>query len=214
VGGQLSVALSNGVAGASAAFVNENPAGTFNFIWTVDALTVPGSWTATVSASDSASTTTASFTVCVEVSQITGQVQLEGFVGLARQVTFVAKGGAATKVWTQALNFTGGSANFTLQGIPPGTTTLSAKTAWNLRRRVSTTLDEHGQGVANFTGASLLLGGDLDASNKVSLGDYNQLSITWQSTTSLAGDIDGSGRVSLPDYNILSRNWQTEGDPE
>ena len=96
VNGHPGIALVNGANLAAATFVNESPPGTFNYTWTVGPTTASGTWTATVSASDICQTTTDTFTLCVNAAQITGQVQLEGFVGTGtipantRTVTFVA----------------------------------------------------------------------------------------------------------------------------
>src|SRR5262249_52970093 len=109
--------------------------------------------------------------------------------------------------------FSGGIANYALNGIPPGTTGLSAKTAWNLRRKLAVALDPQSQAVANFLGAVKLLGGDLDGSNVVTTGDLSILSANWTTTNAVA-DITGNGTVSTTDLGILSANWHAIGDPQ
>ena len=164
------------------------------------------------------------FTLCVNKTQVTGQVQLQGFtgtaVGHARTVTFVATGGASTKTWVLNLsNVSGDTFNYSLSGVPVGTTGLSAKTDWNLRRKLVVALDGNGQAAANFTGASKLNGGDISGpsgspDNIINLFDYAQIAANWQSLTDPAADINGDGVINVFDYSILASNWLTAGDPQ
>src|SRR5205085_5704334 len=114
VNGHPSISLTNGVNTATATFVNESPTGTFHYTWTVGPATANGTWTATVAASDLCNLTTAAFTLCIDNSLVTGQVELEGFVGTgtiplhSRTATFVATdapgtGGTVLKTWTLSL---------------------------------------------------------------------------------------------------------------
>ena len=80
--------------------------------------------------------------------------------------------------------------------------------ARHLRQRLSGNFAS-GPVALNF----LLPGGDLDGSNLVDMGDYNQLAAAWY-TASPAADIDGSGLVDIFDYFLLASHWQQEGDPE
>jgi hypothetical protein len=210
-----------GAVGESAVYVGESPAGTFHFTWTVLSTTSNGSVQVGASASDMAGNTawTPAKTFVVNKNQVTGQVELEGFTGTgtvpahSRIVTFVASGGAA-KTWTLALSNTSGSLMaYTLTDVPAGTTRISAKTAWNLRRRMTAFLDANGQAQVEFTGTHKLLGGDLNEDNGVSLLDYGILRGAWN-THSTAADINGDGQVQLLDYSILKSNWYQAGDPE
>lgn len=163
--------------------------------------------------------------------QITGQVQLQGFTGPriggvaqggTRAVTFVATSnyfnGVTTvtnvlKSWTNLLSFSGtGVASYTLADAPPTTMFLSAKTAWNLRKKMAVTWIASSATV-NFTSTTLLPGGDLDGSNRVLTPDYSLLRVNWLQTTP-AADIDGSGLVTTPDYSILRVNWLRAGDAQ
>ena len=151
--------------------------------------------------------------------QITGQVQLEAFTGAnrdgngQRMVTFAVTDGATfTNQFNQTLDFTNTLASYTLSEMQPGTTRLSAKTAWNLRRQLAVT-PSNGAAVANFTGTSLLLVGDLDGSNVVGLGDYFILAGAWY-TSNPTADLDGSGWVDLEDYFLLSNRWNAQGESE
>ena len=150
---------------------------------------------------------------------ITGQVQLESFVGPNRDgnglrtVTFAVTDGATfTNHIDQALTFAGGVASYALVDVPSGTVRVSAKTAWNLRRQLPV-IFSNGESSANFTGRNLLLAGDLDSSNFVDFGDYFMLAGAWF-TPNPAADVDGNGWVDSDDYFLLSNHWLSEGDAE
>lgn len=212
--GAPTIVLSNGVNGATATLVDENPEGTFNYTWEVTPATANGMWTATVTATDRAGNETQeTFTLCVNRNQISGYVESEGFVGGDRVVTFVATGGTSTKTWTQTLTFTGDTAAYVLTNVPEGTTGLSAKTAWSLRSKLPVALDSGGQGSANFEDADKLRGGDIDNSNSVNVLDYSKLKVNWLSTNPV-GDIDGNGSVGASDYSLMRLNWFQVGDPQ
>ena len=225
--GHPTVGLTNGAAGELAGFVDENPPGTFNYTWPVTPATANGTWTATVTAADSTQATTAAFAVCVDTTQITGQVELEGFVGTGtvpahtRSVTFVATGGSATRTWSLPLaNDFGATFNYTLTEVPPGTTHLSAKTDWNLRRKLAVTLT-NAQGVANFSAGSKLLGGDINTQgtshdNIVNGFDRTILLGNWfkPAPGNATADINGDGNVNGLDRTRLLGSWFKSGDPE
>ena len=157
---------------------------------------------------------------------VTGHVALEGFVGPAhnghgsRAVVFMATDDATNVLaaWTNTLTFAPGAngygvAPFTLANVPVGTTHLSAKTAWNLRRRLAAAFTDNAAG-AEFTSDHELLGGDIHGRNNlVDVEDYLQLAGSWYRVDA-AADIDGSGLVDVDDYFILSSHWYLEGDPE
>jgi len=157
--GHPSVNLVNGVNTASATFVSGT--GTvpdpFIYTWTVGPATANGTWTATVTAADGCNSVSSTFTLCVNKSQITGQLQLESFVGTGtlptahtRTVTFVASSGpfgspTVLKTWVVTLsNVTGDTFDYSLSDVPAGTTHLSAKTDWNKRRKLPATFDVNG----------------------------------------------------------------------
>jgi hypothetical protein len=232
VNGHPSISLMNGANTDTATFVIENPTGTFNYTWAVGPGTANGTWTATVAVSDLCNSTTANFTLCVDNSQVTGQVQLEGFVGTgtptlhSRIVTFVAStnnptfGTNVLATWTLLLNFNQSSgpglqdiANYTLTGVPLNANHLSAKTAWNLRSSLPITLIGGQLSGVNFTGAKKLRGGDLNGDNIINFPDYSILGINYFTFNAVA-DITGDGEVNLDDYTILSGNWFTNGDPQ
>jgi len=229
------VELVNGANTETATFVDESPAGTFNYAWTVTPATASGTWTATVTATDAGGgSDTASFTLCVNPCQIAGMVQLESFNGTGtiplashRVVTFKATdvGGVVLKTWTLDLTFTvgtaasGGVASFTLTDVPAGTLNVSAKTDWNKRRKLAVAFDPNCQGVVNFTGATQLKGGDISGDNTVNLADYSALVSHWLELVSAVpaaavADMNGDDAVNFLDYVILGTNWFTVGDPE
>ena len=147
--------------------------------------------------------------------QITGLVELDGFVGSNRTVTFKATdvSSLVLKTWNMPLAFAGGStASYALTDVPLATVSLSAKTDWNLRRKLGVSFSNNGA-VANFTGAHLLPAGDLDDSNVVDWTDYFTLASFWYTTASVA-DLDGNGLVDILDYFLLANHWHETGDPE
>ena len=92
---------------------------------------------------------------------VSGTVALDGFVGTTRVVTFTATDHASfTNHVAQTLSFSGGTASYTLP-VPMGTISVSAKTAWNLRREITVTFPG-AQATVNFTGLKALPAGDLD----------------------------------------------------
>ena len=152
----------------------------------------------------------------IQKNRIQATVATQGLVAtpLTRNVVFTATSstGSVLATWTVPVNFSGGSGTATLEGVPDGTVNLSAKTAWNLRRRLPAGLDANGQASVSFTGSSLLRGGDLNGNNIVNAGDYNILSLAFPGVNPVA-DITGNGVVNGGDYNIFSLNWLSAGDP-
>ena len=157
--------------------------------------------------------------------QATGHVALEAYIGPdrngygTREVVFKATDNATNVLatWTNSLSFTPdgngyGVAPFTLANVPVGTTHLSAKTAWNLRKRLVVTFLAD-VATVDFTGANELLGGDIHGANDlVDVEDYFQLAGSWY-RVDVASDIDGSGLVDVDDYFVLASHWYDEGDP-
>ena len=153
----------------------------------------------------------ATASVTIPCAQVSGQLELEGFVGLDRVVAFTITGPTFTNHATPTLRFAGGIADYTL-AVPDGTTKVSAKTAWNLRRGRPVTLVGSAAEVS-FTGLQALRAGDLDGSNSVDLADYLILAAAWSQPDPVA-DVDGSGLVDLDDYFLLSNRWNESGDLE
>ncbi len=162
------------------------------------------------------SVTSAVATLSVVTSYtVSGSVELEHFVGTTRDVAFKAADtdGVVRKTWTVSLSFSGSSVtSYALTDVPLDTVSLSAKTDWNLRRKLGVSF-ANTAAVANFTGAYPLPAGDLDNSNTVNLADYSALASVWYTSNTVA-DLDGSGFVDVNDYFLLSSHWLLEGDPE
>jgi hypothetical protein len=231
VNGHPAVTLTNGAASDTAVCVATN--GTiFTYNWNVTSNTANGTWTATVTASDLCHSVSTTFTLCVNKTQVTGQVQLQGFVGTGtvplhtRTVHFVATDNMANVLatWDLALsNVSGDTFDYTLTGVPAGTVGISAKTVWNLRSKLAVVLDMNGQASGvNFTSAKQLRGGDIGGpplfppgppDNQVNFSDYSVLGNNFFSFNAVA-DIDGNGQVDYSDYFILYGNWFTGGDPQ
>jgi len=214
----------------NATYVDEDPDGTFNYTWDVDGTTEIGTWEVKITATDKAGNLVESFfDICVNINQVTGKVELERFLGTGtvpahtRVVTFVATGGTSIKTWNLTLENTSGAVfDYTLIDVPPGTTAISAKTAWNLREKLAVTFTE-GQatadflkdGVAGWSDATdhYLRAGDLNGSNTVNIQDYGILKLNWLATAPVA-DLDGSGQVNALDYAYMKLNWFKAGDPQ
>jgi uncharacterized protein YfaP (DUF2135 family) len=130
--------------------------GPWTYVYTVTASTANGLATITASAGDgSGNVTVDTDTFLVNKNQITGLVELESLNppagGVIRNVTFAANGGV--KTWTIPVSFAQGSAigSYTLTDVPDGTTSLSAKTDWNLRRKLGVTIGEVVSTVGNVS---------------------------------------------------------------
>jgi len=151
----------------------------------------------------------------VLANELHTNIQLEGFTGGLRDVTFVATDsvGAVLTSWIKTVSFTGDLGSVSLEGVPNGTTNLSAKTDWNLRSNIAVSFSGTGVGSANFTGADQLPGGDINGDNAVNTLDYSILRFNWLDTDPTA-DINGTGVVDLIDYNLLRLNFYTSGDAE
>lgn len=220
------VVLTNGGVGEAAVFVSAS-SGVFYYTWPVTAATANGTWTATVAAADSANVTTGGFTVCVNTMQVAGQLELQAFLGTStvpahsRPVIFVATqvtplATNILKSWTLTLtNNSGAIFDYTLTEVPAATTHVSAKTAWNLRRKVAVTFVGP-SGAANFIGASMLLSGDISANHddKVNSLDRNVLLGQWgrPAPGNAAADMNGDGNVNTLDRTRLLSTWGTAGD--
>ncbi len=89
---------------------------------------------------------------------------------------------------------------------------LSAKTSFHLRRRISC-IPDNGKATADFTNENELLGGDLNGDNVVDIQDFNRLRYHWFSENDQA-DITGNGSTGQADYNVMKSNWHVKGDGE
>jgi hypothetical protein len=201
--------------GGSPQTLTASGSGPWTYVYTVGSGTPNGVATISASVSDEAGNSASDTdTFSINKNQVTGQIELQGFLGASRAVTFVATGGTA-KSWTITVSgFSGGLAGYTLTDVPAGTTGISAKTAWNLRRKVGMTLDADGQATGvHFAGTTKLLGGDINGDNFVNILDYSALKNNWFTTNSVA-DINGDGQVQVLDYGLLQSNFFSRGNVE
>jgi len=156
--------------------------------------------------------------ILINKFQVEAAVQLQGLVPgpITREVTFVFTDSAETVLDTRlkSVQFTGGVGTVLFTDVDNATFRVSAKTDWNLRRRLDIGFDSEGQALAEFTGAHQLLGGDLNGSNDVRTTDFGILRFYFNQTggAALQADITGSGNVGTADFGILRDNSNTVGD--
>jgi hypothetical protein len=219
--------------GLPVTFLGEGPVGsvcdrTFRYRITIEACTPNGQCQIQACAEDKAGNSACDgpVRICINSNQISGLVELEGLTpragGLNRVVTFVAKKPSGSKAWNITVHFPQGQSqgNYVLTDVPDGITCLSAKTAWNLRRRkTGLSLDPCGQLTVDFLcdNGKLWAGdarwGALLDDNDVNILDYAVLKRCWCDGCSSA-DWDGDGVISLMDYALLRKNFFKKGDPE
>lgn len=151
----------------------------------------------------------------VHAVEVTAQVELQGAVAgsFSREVTFVATDGTGVqlKTWRPTLEFVDGRSTANLDEAPEHMEWLSAKTVHTLRRRVAC-VPSNGTATADFTGESVLQGGDLNGDNLVDMKDFARLRYYWFSGNDVA-DITGGGSTTTSDYSVLKSNYGHEGDP-
>lgn len=198
--------------------------GGYTAVFGIDASWANGQHSVTIRATDGAdnySDVVKQFEV--NKNEMSGLVAMQESVSTmsSRAVTFVLtyiQGGVEGKL-TQTIfpSFVLGRAGYSFTDIPDGLKSISAKTAWHLRRRIEVT-PVNGQSVANFTGEFELLGGDLatpgqsTGDNAVNALDYAILRNAWGDKP--AGDITGDGFTDNDDYLVMSANWYKKGDSE
>jgi nitrous oxidase accessory protein NosD len=191
----------------------------YQFVFEVDAGTPDGVYDVIAIVTDRSGNTTQLLLGTLEIAKwiATISVQSQGLVSapITRTVVFVMTDSLSQVLESRpvAVDFVGGTGTAVLTGIPGATAFISAKTQWTLRRRLPCVFDADNNAEVNFTGASLLRGGDLNGDNIVNLVDYNILNANWF-TTSATADISGDGVVNVFDYNVLNSNWFTLGDPQ
>lgn len=211
------VIIRNGVPLTSGYTVGATESGglvTYTVTLSIPANTPAGAYAISATVQDrsgnaSAQTALGTYTIANEAQ---ATVELQGFTGTTRDVTFVATGGT-TKTWTKTVSFTASTGSVILEDVPAGTTAISAKTAWTLRSKVTTAFSPEGVGSAAFTGAKKLLAGDINGDNVVNTFDYSILRFNFTTTNSVA-DITGDGGVATGDYNLQRVNFYKIGDAQ
>jgi hypothetical protein len=112
-------------------------------------------------------------------------------------------------------NVSGAIFAYVLTGVPANVNGLSAKTAWNLRRKLPVALDNNNQAVVNFTTTSyFLLGGDITGDNLVNTPDYGLIRFHFGLTNYPLGDINGDGIINTLDYGLLRLEFGKRGDSQ
>lgn len=163
-----------------------------------------------------------SVSVSAPANWISGQIALGSFLGSVTDIPIELSfwdGGKIGSI-TLKLNSSGG---FSRAVGVAGTFTVKARASHWLTKQLGI-FDFTTAGIVNANG--LLLNGDIDWDNEVSLLDYFVLSDYYQKTDSdgswavvgengfapFHADLDEDGEVSLLDYFILSDNWLVTGD--
>ena len=209
-----------------AIFLIDGDGPTYSWSLPVDANSVNGTYTITITATDRAGNySTATGWLCVNKNTITGVVAMDTWTcavyGFTRDVTFKASDalGSVLAQWTVPVAFDNDDesylafGSFELTAVPNVTCYLSAKTDWSLRRRLPISFDGNGQATIDFGGSNYLLGGDLNDSNTTNILDFVILRANWYTHWSPA-DINGDGDVKFSDFLTLKHNWFLAGDPE
>jgi hypothetical protein len=191
---------------------------TYAFTYTVDETTLNGTYNVVFTVTDRSGNQTVETlgSILINKNQVVVNVELEGLAAgpLTRNVdlVFTDIGGNLIETRTEAIEFTGGVGSVTLTDVDGASYRLSAKTAWNLRKRLEVGLDSEGQAVVDFTGTNELPGGDLNGDNQVNTLDYSILRFHWHTANPVA-DITGDALTNLTDFNILQDNFYSAGDP-
>ncbi len=159
----------------------------------------------------------------VNVNEVHGVIALHGLTldPVTRNVKFVltyTENGVDRKITkTITPTFINAKSEYSFTDLPDGIKSISAKTAWSLRKRLMLT-PVNGQCIANFTGANHVPGGDLPTpgspagDNVVNALDYAVLRGAWGYNS--IGDISGDGVTDNNDYLVLIQNLYLKGDPE
>jgi len=171
----------NGGTPEAASFINEDPSGTFNYVWNVTPAAPNGPAVINASASDAAGNIgfadPRSFNV--NKTQATVTLQLGGVTeSITRPIKFVIGGTGGSVppiVITRQVPFISGSASVVFTDLPADAewTRISAKDEQHtLRRTVPLTDVGNLQYYADMTGANSLIGGDATNDNLIDILDF------------------------------------------
>ncbi|HRI44427.1 MAG TPA: dockerin type I domain-containing protein [Fimbriimonadaceae bacterium] len=122
--------------------------------------------------------------------------------------------GSTTPVLTKIVNLDNDRAFSFPASLVTGTYDMTAKSSHWLRKKVSSVVvNEDGTTGVAF----ILLNGDVDDDNEVSIGDYSQLSVAFGSEPgdpnwNPEADLNGDNAVDIGDFAILSQNFGEVGD--
>lgn len=155
--------------------------------------------------------------VYIGPSRLVGRVVLEdwsgGYDGRQVQVNiYPAGGGSLADTVTATLDSHG---RFMIPtGVAPGNYDIYAKSShWLQKVRTNVPITTAGASGVNFS----LINADIDWDNEVGIGDYSQLSASYNLAVGDPGynveaDLNGDDSVDIGDYSILSSNYGLFGD--
>lgn len=144
---------------------------------------------------------------------VNGKIALNGYNGTPDEELAeiqVWKGGAVVETLMAQL---GANGEYAITPTSVGTATLKFKFLTGLRKAVDVSLGA--TPIENLD--VVLLNGDCDGDDVVSIFDYIQLSAAFDTSVGdrffdIRADLDGDGEVTIFDYIILSNNFDLQGD--
>jgi hypothetical protein len=190
----------------------------YDFTYPVVATTENGTYDVVFTVTDRSGNVASQNLGAVEINknQIVLDIELEGLAPgpLTRDVVLITTDGSGgvIEARTESIEFTSGVGQVTLTNVLGTPVNLSAKTAWNLRKRLASGLNSDGQASVEMLGTDFLFGGDFNDDNFVNTLDYAILRFHYNSTADPTADATGDGSVNLTDYNQLKTNFYTAGD--
>lgn len=217
----------NGGSPQTATFVNESPAGTFNYTWSNTTITPGGPTVINASVSDNVGNTAnaAPKTISVAEAHATVRVQIEGAVTgpIVRVIQFVFGGSSAPQfIVNRTMTFLNGLSVANIDGLPGAAlfTCVSAKDVQHtLFSRGTLVRVDATHYTGNLTAGLKLRGGDINNNNVADVYDFGILAAQYGSTghpytfPALDADISGNGKVGKEDYNILYGHYRQQGTP-
>lgn len=196
----------------------------YTFVYEVTPATVNGTYDVVFTVTDRSGNVTVETLGTIEINKnaITVAVELEGLVAgpVTRDVVFVFTDASQAVIETRtvAVEFLSGVGGVVFTDVDGDTARLSAKTDWNLRRRLDVAFVD-GQAEVDFIGGNKLPGGDINGDNVVNMLDYAILRFYWANVVSsvpeaVVADITASGAVGMNDFGLLQTNFYVFGDPQ
>ena len=198
-------------------FVDEDPTGTFNYVYAVTSATENGTVDVDATMDDLAGNTGTATTqqFVVNKYEIVVTVDLQAVnVGITRDVTFVITNcGETPDTRTESVTVVGatGQGTVTLTDVDRLADWISADEGHTLRSLLPVTFDGNGDFDADFVGADELLAGDFTGDNLVDVEDFALLALNFN-TLGSAADATGDGLQGSADFTAIVANFFVEGD--